>query len=121
MGPPSATPRSAARWEPTASMTARTSSFPLFQRGDRGQGHRIGDARASLVETEQPAERPETAQEAGPRRLLPHAIDAGKPAWEQDEVEGTVANNLIAHVSFFASGVVRLGLLHVALLSWPPR
>ncbi len=73
IGAPSEMPMSTARSEPTASITARTSSI----RSSSGTGATLRSERpeAALVEADETAERRQPAEEAGDRRVLPLDVE----------------------------------------------
>jgi len=83
---------------------------PLLQRGDRGQRHRVRDARPALVEAEDPAERREAAKEPCEQGLLPHHLDIAGPPRDEHQVQRAVPDDLIGDVAVLAPGVPRLGL-----------
>src|SRR3954452_23652528 len=98
IGPPSEIPNRAARSDPAASMTARTSSTRCSRVGtsltgsDRpvprlsktlGRAHpaaRSGQARAGFAEEERARERADALEEARERRRLPLKLEVGGEA-----------------------------------------
>src|SRR5262245_5204069 len=96
-------PRSAARFEPAASMTVLTSSVHCSSVGTAasGTGSEMSDP---LVEAEEPAERRQTVKEPRVRRLLPHHVDVVRPRSDEHQVQRAVADDLIGDVAVLAPG-----------------
>src|SRR6266404_6173268 len=121
IGPPSLEPRSAARFEPAASMTARTSSIHSSSVGSASSGTGSETPVPPLVEAEQPTERGEAAQVTGERRLLPHHLDIVGPPRNEHQVQRTMPDDLIRDVAVLAGRVARLGLHGRQLAPAPAR
>ena len=98
---------------PTASITARMSSIRWSI--DGGLVDRIGHARAALVEHDQPRERGQPAQKMGQPRFLPGHLHMRDEPRHQNQVGGSVTNNLIRDADPTALRVPRLTLHHSAL------
>src|SRR5262249_8283875 len=105
-------PRSAARFEPAASMTVLTSSVHSSSVGTAasGTGSEMPDPRLSKQRSRLNAAR---------RRLLPHHVDIVRPRSDEHQVQRAVADDLIGDVAVLAPGVPRLRL-HDPQLA-PPR
>src|SRR5262249_25662227 len=57
---------------------------------------------ATLVETDQPAERGQAPEKACQRRLFPHRIHVGDPVRDEHEVQRIIADHLIGNRSVTA-------------------
>ena len=68
----------------------------------------VRHARAALVEEDDSAELPESPQEIGCLRLLPHHLDVAHPPRDDDEVDRTLTEYLICDVQVAALGVAGL-------------
>ena len=103
IGAPSEIPHSAARSEPAASITARTSSIRCSSVGASATGSDSPDPRRSNVD--HPRERGERLEEARRRLVLPDQLDVGDEAGDDDEVELALAEDLVGDVDVAAAGV----------------
>ena len=65
----------------------------------------VGEPRASLVEADQPCERPEPLEEVGVGRALPVDLEVGEEPLDEYEVEGAVAGDLVGDVHLAAARV----------------
>src|SRR5205085_3605513 len=70
----------------------------------------VRHAGAALVERDDPAERGEPLEEPARERILPHHVDVRDPPGDEDEIERTVAEDLIGDVDVAALRVARLGV-----------
>ena len=111
MLPPSDVPRSAARLEPTASMTARTSSMrsssvanPTSGPTDPCRACRTGSA----------ARTKPSARRIGRPRLVPGQLDVGDESRDTDKVERSFADHLVGDVHVSALGVSGPWSSHIA-------
>src|SRR5438309_11172482 len=68
--------------------------------------HAIGYAAAAFVEQDQAAEGGEAFEEGGHRRQLPHIGQVRYPAQDEDQVEWTVADDLVGDVDVAAASVL---------------
>ena len=69
---------------------------PFFERHRRDVA--VGEAEAALVETDEPAERSQAAEEARDRRVLPLDVEVTREALDQHEIEVTLADHLVRDV-----------------------
>ena len=74
--------------------------------------HPIRQARPALVEQDEPREGREAFVEACDRWILPAKLHVADPAGREEQVEGTVADDLVRDVQSAALRVARLGHLH---------
>ena len=101
-------PSSAARSEPTASSTARTSSICVSSVSVRGRSERPVPRLSKRIRRENDASR---SREAGEERILPRVADVAEERHEY-EVDGPVADHLVGDRDVAASCVLDLGRLH---------
>ena len=104
-------PKIEARWEPTASRTARTSSTRL----ERRRGRRAVPVRkpaATAVEQNQAGELRQPPQERRERRFLPEHLDVGSQPVGPHQVDRSVPHDLVGDVHLARSGVSRHRLAH---------
>jgi hypothetical protein len=85
---------------------------PFLERGQRLERDGIGQAHPSLVEDNDPAKRPEPAEELRHERKLPPALDVALPGTADNEIEGPLAEYLIGDVHISATREPRLGNVH---------
>ena len=97
----------AARGEPTASMTARTSSIRVSRLGDARDA--VGHTGAALVEEDEAAERGESRQEVRVGGTRHAELDVRHPPLDVDEVERAVAHDRVGDVDVAAARVAGLG------------
>src|SRR5213596_2960797 len=102
IGAPSETPMTAARWDPTASMTARTSSIRTSSGESAGTASDMPVPRLSkTISRANEAMRSKRAQEGnGPRKLDVR----GRPG-NEDDVERPVAGDPVGDVDVAAARV----------------
>ena len=74
--------------------------------------HAVREAGTALVEQDQAAERCEPPVERRQPRLLPAVLDVRDESGNEDEVERTVARDLIGDVDLTAPGIARLRSIH---------
>src|SRR5215467_9119677 len=106
IGPPSETPMNAARSDPTASITALTSSIRCSSVGINGEP--IRHARPRLVEHDEPGEGREATEHLGGIGVLPLVLDVRHEPWDPHDVQRPAADDLIGDVRVTALRVTRL-------------
>ena len=94
-GPPSETPKSAARSESDGIADCLEVVHARLQGRELGIGDPIRESGPALVEEDQAGERSQPFEEARQRRLLPGRLDMGDPAGHPDQVARAVADDLI--------------------------
>src|SRR5256885_4475651 len=67
--------------------------------------HAVGHAGATFVEQDQACEGREAFEEAGHRRQLPYVSQVRHPAQDEDQIEWTVADNLVGDVDVAVASV----------------
>jgi hypothetical protein len=75
-------------------------------------GHRVRCTPAPGVEPDRPAERGQSAQEPGERRLVPHQVDGKGKRVGHEQIDATVADDLVrdaAHARLGEAGLGNLG------------
>src|SRR5215471_6616006 len=106
MAPPSELPKIAARSEPTASITARTSSM----RSSRlAMPVRSDSPVPPLVEHDEARERRQAPEVSGLVGVLPLQLEVRDKGRHVDEVDRAVAEHLVGDVDLTATRVVRWG------------
>ena len=83
---------------------------PLLERRQAVLGHPIRQARATLVEHDQPTERRQPPIERRERRRFPRHLEMRDVAADDDQVGRTIAQNLVGDVSISTLDVTRLWL-----------
>ena len=73
---------------------------------------RVGRSGAALVEDDQSAERRQPLEVAGTRWVVPDQIDMRNRAWDVDDVEGTLSQDLVRDVDIATPRVPGLRYLH---------
>ena len=79
----------------------------LLERRQRRGRDRVREARPTLVEHDQPAERRQALPESCQRRHVPLGIEIAEPLVEEQDVGRPVANDLIREVQVAEPGVPR--------------
>jgi hypothetical protein len=103
MFPPSAWPNSARPPGADGVHDRANVVHPLLERGQTVGRDGVGEPGPPLVEQDEPGERPEPLEEPGEPRLLPHEFDVGDEPGDVDEVEGSIADDLVRDAHFTAT------------------
>ena len=91
-------------------MTARRSSIRVSRVGDLP--HRIGEARAALLDHRDPGKRGQIVEEPLEERLLPDGEEVAGEAAREDDVGSAAAEGLVRDRDVAAPRVVDVGDLH---------
>src|SRR2546421_4050104 len=102
MGPPSEKPKSAARSEPTASITARTSSIRSSSVGRSWTLTRSDSPVPRLSKRISRLKEARRRKKRAPERLLPADLEVRHPTRDEHEVQPALSQNLVGDVEVAA-------------------
>src|SRR5262245_8344405 len=104
IGPPSFSPKRAARSHPTASITARTSSILSSSVGTATGS--VRESGATFIEPDHSRERCESIDEVRVRRVFPRIFDMADVPRRPHEIDRATADDLVGDVELAALRVL---------------